>query len=102
MENIHVFVGWMAFISIGAGFPMLYLWASGKFVGQQEPPKHARAMVPVAATLGGGYPTVLAIGESGFGSVLSLRLPGFLIGSLTPSIVALQGSFEDKTEETAK
>ncbi len=93
MQN---FFGVLAFIAIVAGFPIVYMWSAGKFVGQKPAPKRAKAFTLGIATLGIGYSTLLAIGQTGVSNMVSLLLAALLAGSGATGIVALQESFEDE------
>lgn len=95
MGNVQVFIGVLAFIAIGAGYPMIYMWSAGKFVGQRPPPKRARAVLLGVATLGIGHSTLLAVQQTGFRNLLSLLLAALLAGCGITGIVALQESFEE-------
>lgn len=95
---MHGFFGTLTFIAIGAGFPLAYMWTTGKFVGQKPPPKKAKAALLGIATLGIGYSTLLAVQQTGFGNLISLLLAALLAGCGITGIVALQESFEEEQD----
>lgn len=96
MGNMQIFFGVLAFIVIGAGFPIVYMWSAGKFVGQKPAPKRAKAVTLAIATLGIGYSALLAVQQVGFGSLESLAMAALMVGSAVTGVVALQESFEDE------
>lgn len=98
METVTIYAGVFAFIAIGAGYPMAYMWSAGKFVGQKPPPKRAKAALLGIATFGIGYSTLLAVLQTGFGDVVSLLLAALLAGCGVTGIVALQESFEEEQD----
>ncbi|WP_193337870.1 hypothetical protein [Devosia beringensis] len=92
------FFGTLAFIAVGAGFPIVYMWSLGQFVGQKTAPKWAKALVLLVASLAIGYSTLLAVVQNGFGDAVSLLLGGLLAGSGITGIVALQESFKGQQD----
>lgn len=92
------FFGVLAFLAIGAGLPIIYMWSLNQFVGQRPAPKWGRTAVLVVASLAIGYSTLLAVVQTGFGDLVSLLLGAVLAGSGITGVVALQERFEDKQD----
>jgi hypothetical protein len=93
--SMQIFFGVLAFIAIGAGFPILYMWSAGKFVGQRPTPRAAKAATLGIATLGIGYSALLAVQQVDFSRLESLAIAALLTESGITGVVALQESFED-------
>lgn len=96
---MQIFFGILAFIAIGAGFPIVYMWSCGRFVGQRPAPRVAKATTLGIATVGVGYSALLAVQQVGFNSLESLAIAALLAGSGITGVVALQESFEDAQKD---
>jgi hypothetical protein len=90
------FFATLAFIAVMSGLPIVHMWSAGKFVGQKPAPRWAKTAVLVVASLGIGYSTLLAVGQTGFGDAVSLLLAALLVGSGITGIVAIQESFGEE------